>query len=148
MQRILFVCTGNTCRSPMAEAILKSKNLEGIEVRSAGVFAVNGNEASAHAKQVLEENKIVHNHQSSLLTGGAIGWAELILTMTNSHKDAILNYYPEAASKLFTLKEFAGETVSHDVSDPFGGNVSIYRETFQELEILIDRVIGKIMKKN
>ncbi|OIK16100.1 hypothetical protein BIV60_06440 [Bacillus sp. MUM 116] len=148
MKRILFVCTGNTCRSPMAEAILKNKNLEGIEVRSAGVFAVNGNGASAHAKQVLEENKIVHNHQSSLLNGGAIGWAELILTMTNSHKDAILNYYPEAAPKLFTLKEFAGETVSHDVSDPFGGNVSIYRETFQELEILIDRLIEKITKKD
>ena len=146
MRRILFVCTGNTCRSPMAEAILKNKNLEGIEVRSAGVFAVDGNEASAHAKQVLEENKIVHNHQSSLLTGEEVGWADLILTMTESHKGAILNYYPESAAKLFTLKEYTGETIFQDVSDPYGGNVSIYRETFQELEQLIDRVIEKITK--
>ncbi|MED1469071.1 low molecular weight protein arginine phosphatase [Bacillus salipaludis] len=146
MRRILFVCTGNTCRSPMAEAILKNKNLEGIEVRSAGVFAVDGNEASAHAKQVLEENQIVHNHQSSLLSGEEVGWADLILTMTGSHKGAILNYYPESAAKLFTLKEFTGETIFQDVSDPYGGNVSIYRETFQELEKLIDIVIEKITK--
>ncbi|MDR6999372.1 low molecular weight protein arginine phosphatase [Neobacillus niacini] len=146
MQRILFVCTGNTCRSPMAEAILKNKNLEGIEVRSAGIFAIDGNEASAHAKKVIEENQIVHNHQSSLLTGGEVGWADLILTMTDSHKDAILINHPESAAKLFTLKEFAGETVYHDVSDPYGGNISIYRETFQELEQLIDRVIEKLTK--
>ena len=57
LQRILFVCTGNTCRSPMAEAILKSKKIDGVEVKSAGIYAATGSEASAHAKKVLEDNQ-------------------------------------------------------------------------------------------
>jgi protein arginine phosphatase len=146
MQRILFVCTGNTCRSPMAEAILKNKNIEGIEVKSAGVFAANGSEASKHARQVLDENQILHNHQSSLLTSADVEWADLILTMTGSHKSAILGYFPESAAKLYTLKEFTGETLMQDVADPFGGPVYMYRETYVELEKLIEQVIKKIKR--
>ena len=144
MQRILFVCTGNTCRSPMAEAILKSKHIDGLEVRSAGIFAANGNEASAHAKQILTENQILHNHQSSLLTGVDVAWADLILTMTASHKSGILGHFPDSATKLFTLKEFTGDSFYQDVMDPFGGTLAMYRETYQELEKLIEQVIGKL----
>lgn len=144
MKRILFVCTGNTCRSPMAEAILKNKKVEGIEVRSAGVFAAAGERASAHAQTVLNQNKIPHNHSSSLLTGEIVEWTELILTMTASHKQAVLRHYPEAASKVFTLKEFSGVEVHKDVVDPFGGNLAIYEETYKELDHLIDKVIDKL----
>ena len=104
MQRILFVCTGNTCRSPMAEAILKNKNLDRIEVRSAGVYAANGSEASAHAQRVLDEKGIEHHHQSSLLTKDEVDWADLILTMTASHKTAILQQYPAVREKAFHLE--------------------------------------------
>ena len=144
MQRILFVCTGNTCRSPMAEAILKNKNIDGIEVKSAGIFAANGLEASHQAQRVLADNNIPHQHQSSLLTKAEVDWADLILTMTSSHKLTILQQYPDAEVKLFTLKEFTGEAFNHDVVDPFGGNVSIYQKTYQELEILIDKAIKKL----
>ncbi|WP_342433596.1 low molecular weight protein arginine phosphatase [Neobacillus sp. FSL H8-0543] len=144
MQRILFVCTGNTCRSPMAEAILKNKNLDGVEVRSAGVYAANGGEASAHAQRVLDEKGIDHHHQSSLLTKDEVDWADLILTMTASHKTAILQQYPECWKKLFTLKEFSGETYDHDVVDPFGGNLKIYQETYQDLEKWINKAIEKL----
>src|SRR5213080_3670261 len=118
VQRILFVCTGNTCRSPMAEAILKSKNIDGLEFKSAGIYAANGSEASAHAKQVLDNHSIPHDHQSSLLTQADVDWADLILTMTNTHKFAILQKYPESAAKLYTLKEFTGAEFDRDVSDP------------------------------
>lgn len=128
----------------MAEAILRSKKIEGMEVRSAGVFAANGSEASVHAKTVLDDNRIPHQHSSSLLTNETVEWAELILTMTASHKAAILRQFPGAAVKLFTLKEFTGEAVDHDVVDPYGGNLAMYRETYKELDRLIEKALEKI----
>lgn len=144
LQRILFVCTGNTCRSPMAEAILKNKNITGLEVRSAGIYAANGYEASDHVKKVLDDNDIPHQHQSSMLTKTEVDWADLILTMTSSHKFAILQQYPHADVKLYTLKEFTGEPFNHDVVDPFGGNLTIYQKTYRELERLIDQAVEKL----
>ena len=144
MQRILFVCTGNTCRSPMAEAILKNKQMDEIEVRSAGIYAANGSEASTHAKKVLEDNGIAHNHRSSLLTRDEVDWADLILTMTSSHKMAILQQYPEVGTKVFTLKEYSGESFNPDVVDPYGGSLAMYEQTFRELDELIDKAIGKL----
>ncbi|MFK9091562.1 low molecular weight protein arginine phosphatase [Bacillus salipaludis] len=141
MQRILFVCTGNTCRSPMAEAILNEKHIDGIEVKSAGIYAATGSEASTHAKRVLDDNKISHNHRSSLLTGAEVEWADLILTMTDSHKFAIQQQFPQAVVKLFTLKEYTGEPFNHDVVDPYGGSLGMYEATYRELNELIDKAI-------
>jgi len=148
MQRILFVCTGNTCRSPMAEAILKNKKIDGIEVKSAGIFAANGAEASSNAKKVLESNQISHDHRSTLLTNAEVDWADLILTMTAAHKFAIQQQFPRAIEKVFTLKEFIGEEWDHDVVDPFGGDLYVYQETYQELEALIGKAIEKINQYN
>lgn len=148
MQRVLFVCTGNTCRSPMAEAILKNKNLPDIEVRSAGIYAVNGSDASGHAKQVLAENNIQHGHRSTALTGNEVAWATIILTMTAAHKAAILQQFPDAAGKIFTLKEFSGEKEHLDVVDPFGGDIETYRHTYQQLDTLIHAAIDRLKKKS
>jgi len=144
VKSILFVCTGNTCRSPMAEAILRNKKLEGIEARSAGIYAADGSEASTNAKIVLEEKNIQHDHRSSLLTAAEVRWADLILTMTASHKHKIQQQFPEAVMKVFTLKEYTGEPFDHDVFDPYGGSLSMYEETYRELEALIDKAVGKI----
>ena len=144
MARVLFVCTGNTCRSPMAEAILKSKQLPGVEVKSAGVYAVNDAEASVNAKAVLQENNINHDHRSSTLTWDEIDWATLILTMTQNHKAMILSQYPDAWNKTFTLKEFAEDDLNPDVADPFGGNEQIYREAFQEIKESIEKIAKKL----
>jgi protein-tyrosine phosphatase len=128
----------------MAEAILKNKNIEGVEVKSAGIFAENGGEASDHVKKVLNDHNIPHQHQSSMLTKTEVDWADLILTMTSSHKFAILDRYRDAEVKVFTLKEFTGEDFNQDVVDPFGGNLAIYQKTYQELERLIDKAIEKL----
>lgn len=128
----------------MAEAILKNKHLDGVEVKSAGIYAASGSEASPHAKRVLDDNKISHNHRSNLLTGAEVEWADLILTMTGSHKFAILQQFPDAGVKVFTLKEYSGEPFNHDVADPYGGNLGMYETTFRELNELINKVIEKL----
>lgn len=131
----------------MAEAILKNKKLAGVEVKSSGIFAANGGDASANAKRVLMENKLEHAHQSKALTTNEVNWATLILTMTASHKSAIVGYFPEAAEKVFTLKEFIGESKEMDVVDPYGGGIEIYRDTFKELEIFINAAIDRLMQE-
>jgi protein arginine phosphatase len=143
MVRVLFVCTGNTCRSPMAEAILRSKQVPNVEVRSAGVYAMDGMQASNHAQSVLSENGIDHEHCSRLLTGQDVDWATYILTMTAAHREAILRNFPQASGKTFTLKEFTGDA-GQDVVDPYGGNKDIYRETFHDLVASIDKIIEKL----
>ncbi|AOH57205.1 phosphatase [Peribacillus muralis] len=145
MIRILFVCTGNTCRSPMAEAILTSKNIPGVEVRSAGVHASSGQEASMHAKNILVENDIVHRHQSRHLTKEEMDWATHIFTMTQGHKAVIISGYPNMIDKTFTLKEYVlDDKHDRDIIDPFGGSEGIYRETFKELHDLIATLVIKL----
>lgn len=128
----------------MAEAILKNKDIAAIEVRSAGIYAANGSEASTHAKKVLDDKGIAHNHRSSLLTQAEVEWADLILTMTSSHKQAIQQQYSQAGQKVFTLKEYSGEHFNYDVVDPYGGSLAMYELTFRELDGLIDKAIEKL----
>ena len=108
----------------MAEAILKSMQIPGVEVRSAGVFAIDGSDASINTRKVLEEKEISHSHRSSMLTPELVEWATYILTMTSGHKQTVISMYPEWGGT-FTLKEFAGASENLDINDPFGGSIEI-----------------------
>ncbi|BCB05938.1 hypothetical protein KH172YL63_40710 [Bacillus sp. KH172YL63] len=114
-------------------------------MKSAGVFAMDGSDTSNQTKEVLQENDIIHRHESSSLTKERLDWATYIFTMTSNHKRAIVDQYPHVADKIFTLKEFVLEDpVDLDVSDPYGGSVDIYRHTYRELDSLIEALIKKL----
>ncbi|WP_159885327.1 arsenate reductase/protein-tyrosine-phosphatase family protein [Paenibacillus puerhi] len=110
MKRILFVCTGNTCRSPMAEGMMRSIadriGLTGLEVRSAGVAAYQGTPISDHAASVLQDKGCQPSAGSNLLSQHLIEWSDLVLTMTSSHKRHTIQLYPAAVDKVYTLKEY------------------------------------------
>ncbi|WP_077602251.1 low molecular weight protein arginine phosphatase [Oceanobacillus sojae] len=104
---VLFVCTGNTCRSPMAEALLKHRAPADMHVKSCGITAMPGAPVSSQAAEILREQGIEMNHQASQISEEVVQWADLILTMTASHKEMIWAKYPEERKKTYTLKEFA-----------------------------------------
>ncbi|MFD2616242.1 low molecular weight protein arginine phosphatase [Terrilactibacillus laevilacticus] len=106
MKNILFVCTGNTCRSPMAEALLKSKGKNLFRVKSAGLFAMTGTDAHPHAKDVLKNRTISIDHKSKQIGSSLINWSDLILTMTEEHKLRLLTQFPDTVGKVYTLKEY------------------------------------------
>ncbi len=147
-RKILFVCTGNTCRSSMAEALARDmvarKGLQGeIEVVSAGIAALPGSEASPQAVAVMEEMGLdLRSHRASLLTRRDVEEADLVLTMTRGHKKMVREMAPDLAEKIFTLAEYAGR--GGDVPDPFGGPVDVYRQCAGELRYLISLALDRL----
>lgn len=143
---VYFVCTGNTCRSPMAEAILKSKNIENLDVRSAGISAFDGGSISPNAAQTLAIHGIPQQHQSHSVTLENLHWADLVLTMTVAHRNALQSMFPQFEDKIYTLKEFVSPSSTPNISDPFGGDISVYLETFEDLNQAIDLLVEKIVE--
>jgi protein-tyrosine-phosphatase len=144
LQRILFVCTGNTCRSPMAEAMFRVKAGDHLEIRSAGVAAFDGQQASEYARQVLMQRGIEHDHRAQRLNDELINWADLVLTMTKGHKSAILSFFPHASEKVYTLKEYAGMEGPEDIADPFGGTLEEYQKCASEIDQALEKLYGKL----
>ncbi|EEG77571.1 low molecular weight protein arginine phosphatase [Dethiobacter alkaliphilus] len=148
-KKLFFVCTGNTCRSPLAKvlaaAALARANVTDWVVDSAGMQAFSGQSASAGAMAVAREMGLdLSLHQSRLLTEELLAEADLVLVMTRTHKQALLSAAPQAASKVYVLKEFVGE--DGDVADPFGGGPAEYSHAARELEGLMPRLVEKLAK--
>lgn len=147
--KILIVCTGNTCRSPMAEGIFKSlakeKDMD-IQVQSAGTFAFDGDKASPNGIMALESLNIdISNHKSRLIHHNLIEEMDLILTMGSSHKELIEKKFPQAGGKVFLLNEYAfGE--KKDVIDPYGGKLKTYEIVRDEIYKAVEAIVAKLSR--
>lgn len=144
---ILFVCTGNTCRSPMAEVILQNL-APNFNVQSAGIYASEGQDMNPQAQEVLLNHQLASTHQSKQVTVDLMAWADYVFTMTATHKVMLEISFPEATEKVFTLKEFVkkDQDMSVDVVDPFGQSLDVYAATFAELTSLIEKACQKIIQ--
>ncbi len=139
MKTVLFVCTGNICRSPMAEGLFRhaTKGRNDFRVLSAGVGAVDGLPPSEYAVRALRELGIdISKQRSRMLTAELVNQADYIFGMTHSHVDAITLLYPQAAEKTFLLREFDEtlDSYENDISDPIGGSYEIYLNCRDQIE--------------
>lgn len=147
--KILFVCTGNTCRSPMAEALLRKKAKEEgleLEVDSAGIFAIDGGPISDKSIEVLRRDGIyIEDYKSQMASEELLKKQDLVLTMSRGHKTSLLSSYDFLDKKVYTMKEYA-YNIEEDVLDPFGGSLDIYLSTKEELEEIINDIVKKLLK--
>ena len=143
---ILFVCTGNTCRSPMAAYMFDRIATEmGIDVRveSAGVFATEGEGSSSEAIIVMKKYGVdMLSHHSQPINTELLEKSDLILTMTEGHKMLLSEY---AGDKTYTLSEYEGE--EGDIPDPFGGDVEEYEECAERLNVLLKKLAEKLKNR-
>ena len=146
--RVLLVCTGNICRSPLGEALLRraltERGLPTVEVTSAGTGAWDGAPASEGAYLVaLERGLDLSGHRARLLTRELVEQADLVLTMARHHRARVDELGGEG--RVFVLGEYAGrEGDAAEVSDPFGGDLEVYRDTCAELEALVAAVAERL----
>ena len=142
--KILFACTGNTCRSPMAQAMAAKLFGDGYEVLSAGVMAMPGQKASENAIEAMKRRQIdLTGHKSQPVSESLLEWADLVLAMTAAHKSAIC--LADKAGKVYTLREYAGAhdqaaPNQTDISDPFGGDLGVYLACAEEIYGLLLKI--------
>ena len=150
MIHVIFICTGNICRSAMAEGYLKyrlkelSKSDE-IVVTSAGTHAVQGEESPKHAKLAIARYGVnIETHTATILEKSNLENADYILVMTERHKKNIIDRYPKIKDKVKLLGEYAKDKEYEEIDDPWGYSYNVYENCAKEI---VDSIEGFIEKE-
>lgn len=143
--RILFVCSGNTCRSCMAEAVF-NKLLDNSDIfsSSAGVSAVIGSKTTKYASMLVKEGIgiDISGRKAVQVSDELLKTADLVLVMTNYIKDVLIHKFPYFEDKIFTLNDYVG--LSGDIVDPYGGDLMIYRKSYKQIDSAVHLLVRKI----
>ncbi|HEX4342152.1 MAG TPA: RpiB/LacA/LacB family sugar-phosphate isomerase, partial [Verrucomicrobiae bacterium] len=151
MKTVLFICTGNVCRSPMAEGLFRHATRgQNFRILSAGLGAQDGQAPTPHSVTAMRELGIdISNQRSRAMTADLVRQADLILCMTHSHVDTVLLLYPTVTDKTFLLREFDNtlDPYEKDISDPIGAPLDVYVNCRDQIEQGIASVL-KYMEQN
>lgn len=148
MPKVLFVCTGNICRSPMAEALLRhqmaQEGLDDWEVASAGTWTMDGVPASRYAIEVMARRDLdLSLHRSREVNRRLLEEADLVLVMTNSQREALIQEFLDQRDKIFMLSEMKNGH-RYDIDDPYGGPLEEYEACLEALADLIEGGVERI----
>jgi RpiB/LacA/LacB family sugar-phosphate isomerase len=151
MRNVLFVCTGNICRSPMAQGLFADliRGRRDIEVTSAGIGAIGGQPPSPYAVDVMQEIGIdIRNIRSKPLMAELVRKADFIFVMTYGHLDSMLLLFPSAAEKTFLLREFETDlaVMDREVADPIGQSREIYRDCRDQIRTALPRLLDLVLR--
>lgn len=147
---VLFVCTANICRSPMAAALLLARlqkertDWQEWQINSAGTWALEGEMAAKNSRLVMAERGLdISAHRAQTVTAKMLNRYKLILTMEPGQKEALQVEFPTIANRVFLLSEMEGELSA--VADPYGGPVEGYRETAEKIDQILARGMSRII---
>lgn len=151
---IMFICTGNICRSAMADGmmnkLIKENNID-VEVYSCGVYAETGNGATYNAVEAAKEyGADISSHRATNIRDSKIKEMDLILCATMSHKQSVVYLYPKLKGKVFTMKEYANldkEGQDMDIKDPWGYDEFVYRKCASEINECLEKTIEILKNK-